>query len=56
MHTRGVIHRDIKPELIMVKSTSQKNGLVIKLVDLGFALIESNISDRPSKLLIGTPG
>ena len=56
LHTRGVIHRDIKPELLMVKTINNNNDLILKVTDLGFALIETNTSNKPSKLLIGTPG
>ena len=56
MHSRGVIHRDINPENIMVKKCFPNNGLLVKLVDVGFALIETKVSHKPSNLLIGTPG
>ena len=56
MHSRGVIHRDINPENIMVKKCFPNNGLLVKLVDVGFALIETKSSHKPSNMLIGTPG
>ena len=56
MHSRGVIHRDINPEIIMVKKCYPNNGLEVKLVDVGFALVETRVSHKPSNLLIGTPG
>jgi serine/threonine protein kinase len=56
MHARGVIHRDLKPEIVMVQDKSTCERIVIKVVDVGFALIESSSSSKPGKLLIGTPG
>lgn len=54
MHAKKVIHRDIKPmNLILAQRTFESP---IKIVDFGFATIESEESKRPGRLLCGTPG
>jgi serine/threonine protein kinase len=52
-HTRGVIHRDFKPENVMVTHSSQRD--LIKVVDFGVARRTENPSDTQPGMLIGTP-
>lgn len=52
-HERGVLHRDLKPDNIMLS----RNGRVT-LVDFGVAKIAANVSNAPrteSGLILGTP-
>lgn len=54
MHERMVIHRDIKPENIILADRSLESP--VKLVDFGFAVVESETTRQPSKQLVGSPG
>lgn len=54
MHERMVIHRDIKPENLILADKSLDSP--IKLVDFGFATVESEQTRKPSRYLCGTPG
>ena len=56
IHSRGIIHRDIKPEILIVKDSFDRKNLQIKLVDFGFCLIETKTSSSQSNLLYGTAG
>jgi serine/threonine protein kinase len=54
LHDRRVIHRDIKPENIILADHSLESA--VKLVDFGFATIETDALKRPSSQLVGSPG
>lgn len=54
MHERSVIHRDIKPENIILSDRSIDSP--VKLVDFGFATIETEATRQPSTQLVGSPG
>jgi serine/threonine protein kinase len=56
MHTRGIIHRDIKPEILIIKNNYLKDEIQIKIVDLGFAVLERKLENNTSNLLYGTAG
>jgi serine/threonine protein kinase len=43
IHTAGVIHRDLKPDNIMIKLKNNKI-IDLKLIDFGFAIFHENIS------------
>lgn len=49
LHTRGVVHRDVKPSNIMIE-----NGTVVKLMDLGIARMNGG-NKYSSFGFIGTP-
>ena len=51
LHHHSIIHADIKPENIMLSSSSSKEA-IIKVVDMGCALMDGEIPD--SKSTIGT--
>ncbi len=69
VHTRGVIHRDVKPGNIMLWN-DDVDGLVVKLIDLGVAhlgaewdrMIDASATPPPPRhqtglgIAIGTPG
>jgi serine/threonine protein kinase len=56
MHSRGIIHRDIKPEILIIKNNYLKDEIQIKIVDLGFAVLERKLENNTSNLLYGTAG
>lgn len=59
LQERCVIHRDIKPENIILATpspSSSSSSLTVKLVDFGFATIETEATRQPSKQLVGSPG
>lgn len=51
MHSRGVIHRDIKPDNIMFGDKDDINTL--KIIDFG---LSTYINDNKRKYQCGTPG
>ncbi len=45
-HTRGILHRDVKPANILVRRDT--SGWRVKLIDFGLALRPSTLDERPS--------
>lgn len=56
-HQRGLIHRDVKPDNVMVSTREDDDGVVaenVKVLDFGFAIPPSASSDVAQRLA-GTP-
>ncbi len=56
-HARGVIHRDLKPDNVVV-ATGERGQQIVKLLDFGFARVEDDSDDQLSmqaKDVFGTP-
>jgi serine/threonine protein kinase len=47
LHSRGVIHRDVKPGNLM-RTTDDGGGLVVKLIDFGIARLTDGWDERPN--------
>ena len=56
MHARQVIHRDLRPDIIMVKNIDIRERMVVKIVDVGYAMVETLHSHKPQHFVFGTPG
>ncbi len=54
MHERKVIHRDVKPENLILSEKALDSP--VKIVDFGFATIETDSLKKGSRYLCGTPG
>lgn len=56
LHIHGVVHRDIKAENIMFKSSSCHKDLDIKLIDFGLsARFSSDHAMRNLQTVVGSP-
>jgi serine/threonine-protein kinase len=57
-HTRGFIHRDIKPQNIMLVNTNASspgvNGLLVKLTDFGIVRVAEDAGLTNSGIVLGT--
>lgn len=51
-HARGIVHRDVKPENMMLTSPGHLRKPNCKLIDFGLA---ANESDREMRFVVGTP-
>lgn len=51
-HDRGVIHRDIKPQNIMIEQSGGR--LIVKVIDFGLAKSADAITRRPTEGVIGS--
>ena len=56
MHHRGVVHRDIRTDIIMVKNLNIKDRIVVKIIDIGFAMLQTPTSSNSTQFMFGTPG
>jgi tRNA A-37 threonylcarbamoyl transferase component Bud32/ABC-type transporter Mla MlaB component len=52
-HSVGVIHRDVKPENVMVTEVSERD--LVKLLDFGIARLTEGASQTKAGVLLGTP-
>jgi len=53
MHSQNVVHRDLKPDNILVKNDpSTNNSYDLRVIDFGFADV---FTDAPSFMCVGTP-
>lgn len=52
MHLRRIIHHDLKPENLILESSSLESS--VKIIDFGLATFEDDA--RPSRHVSGTPG
>jgi calcium/calmodulin-dependent protein kinase I len=50
---RGILHRDLKPDNILLKS--KDNNTDIKLIDFGFAKVKDSVSATQMQTQLGTP-
>jgi serine/threonine protein kinase len=56
LHSQGVLHRDVKPENVLVASLSPKANPVAKLVDFGAArLVDRKANELDLTRAVGTP-
>ena len=57
-HGRGLIHRDVKPDNVVVVATHDDDGRLseaVKLLDFGFAMPPRASTDAPSRQQAGSP-
>lgn len=54
IHQKKVVHRDIKPDNILIKAIEDKNEYEVKVADLGLAAFTPN--DELLTQKCGTPG
>ena len=56
MHHRNIIHRDLHPEIILVKNLDVSQRIIVKIVDLGYAMQVTPTSAQPTYFIFGKPG
>ena len=54
-HARGVIHRDLKPDNVIVTSESD-GGLTLKLLDFGVAMVAEGFGGEARQVSLTNPG
>ena len=56
MHHRQIVHRDLHPEIILVKNENISDRIIVKIVDVGYAMQITSESSQPTFFIFGTPG
>jgi tRNA A-37 threonylcarbamoyl transferase component Bud32 len=54
-HSRGIIHRDAKPENVVLESAIGVRGDHVRILDFGLAKLRDDSSDLTKGMLLGTP-
>ena len=55
LHQSGILHRDLKPDNLLVVSTSIKSPVRVKLTDFGSSRSVTEVGERQKTKGVGTP-